>query len=68
MNIFVSELANLQCCQFNSAVRWQWYYCIKPVVYTCAHRAGFKRGQTGQLPRASTTKGPPQKNIKKIIT
>jgi len=30
--------------------------------------AGFKRGQTGQLPRASTTKGPPEKNSKEIIT
>jgi len=27
-------------------------------------RAGFKRGQTGQLPRASTSKGPPQKSKK----
>jgi len=26
------------------------------------------KGQTGQLPRASTTKGPPQKNSKEIIT
>jgi len=26
--------------------------------------AGFKGGQTGQLPRASTTKGPPEKNSK----
>jgi len=31
-------------------------------------RAGFKGGQTGQLPRASTTKGPPEKNSKKITT
>jgi len=30
-------------------------------------RAGFKRGQTGQLPRASTTKGPPQKTVKKLL-
>jgi len=31
-------------------------------------RAGFKRGQTGQLPRASRSKGTPQKTVKKIIT
>jgi len=31
------------------------------------NRAGFKRGQTGQLPRASTTKGPPEKNSKKLL-
>jgi len=30
-------------------------------------RAGFKRGQTGQLPRASATKGPPQKTVKKLL-
>jgi len=29
--------------------------------------AGFKEGQSGQLPRASTTSGPPQ-NSKKIVT
>ena len=30
--------------------------------------AGFKGGgQTGQLLRASTTKGPPQKNSKKLL-
>jgi len=27
-------------------------------------RAGFKRGQTGQLPRASTSKEPSQKTVK----
>jgi len=27
-------------------------------------RAGFKGGQTGQLPRASTTRRPPQKHFK----
>ena len=27
-------------------------------------RAGFKKGQTGQLPRASTSKGPPQNSKK----
>jgi len=32
-----------------------------------SNRAGFKGGQTGQLPRASTTRRPPQ-NSKKIIT
>jgi len=31
-------------------------------------RAGFKGGgQTGQLPRASTTMGPPHKNNKKLL-
>ena len=27
-------------------------------------KAGFKGGQTKQLPRASTTRGPPQKTVK----
>jgi len=31
-------------------------------------RAGFKGGQTGQLPRASTTRGASTKTEKKIIT
>jgi len=30
------------------------------------NRTGFKRGQTGQLPRASTSRGPPQKTVKNI--
>jgi len=30
-------------------------------------RAGFKGGQTGQLPRASTTKGLQRKTIKKLL-
>jgi len=29
--------------------------------------AGFKGGHTGQLPKASTTKGPPRKNSKKLL-
>jgi len=32
-----------------------------------ASRAGFKSGQTGQLPRASTSKRPPQKTSKKLL-
>jgi len=31
-------------------------------------RARFKGRQTGQLPRASTTKGPPQITVKKLLT
>jgi len=31
-------------------------------------RTGFKGGQTGQLPRASTTNGASTKTVKKIIT
>ena len=40
------------------------FFCL--MVYTAFNsRAGFKGGrQTGQLPRASTTKGPPQKTVK----
>jgi len=30
-------------------------------------RAGFKGGQTGQLPRASTTKGLQRKTVKKLL-
>jgi len=30
--------------------------------YTVVKRAVFKGGQTGQLPRAFTTKGPPEKS------
>jgi len=35
---------------------------------TTTVRAGFKGGQTGQLPRASTTREASTKTVKKIIT
>ena len=39
---------------------------VTPEIHNVS-RAGFKGRQTGQLPRASTTNGPPQKTVKKLL-
>jgi len=50
-------------CQYRKALS----LCTPTCGVDRLNRAGFKGGQTAQLPRAPTTRGPPQKTGKKLL-
>jgi len=62
--LHVSNVAT--CCQLNSTKADFWRDKLTTVSSQLSCRAGFKGGQTGQLPRAFTTMGLPQ-NSKKML-
>jgi len=64
----VSSRSGKACCELLYSVYFTLPYIdAANLSGTASCRAGFKGGGTGQLPRASTTKGPPQKNSKKLL-